>query len=106
MLEVNDQTFKKEVLESDKPVVVDCYADWCMPCKIYSSEFEEASKILENKVKFVKLNVDKAPATARKYEVMSIPTTLLFNKGELKGGIVGALSADDLAEWIKKKIGL
>jgi len=88
------------VLKSDKPVVVDFWAEWCGPCRMIAPALEEISGTLAGKVKIVKLNVDENPATAAKYGVMSIPTLMLFKNGELASRQVGAAPKQKLEQWI------
>jgi thioredoxin 1 len=95
-----DAEFDKEVLKSDKPVVVDFWAEWCGPCRMIAPALEEISGSLAGKVKIVKLNVDENPATAAKYGVMSIPTLMLFKNGELASRQVGAAPKQKLEQWI------
>jgi thioredoxin 1 len=97
---VSDAEFDKEVLKSDKPVVVDFWAEWCGPCRMIAPALEEISSTLAGKVKIVKLNVDENPATAAKYGVMSIPTLMLFKNGELASRQVGAAPKQKLEQWI------
>ncbi|HEX5845560.1 MAG TPA: thioredoxin [Rhodoplanes sp.] len=97
---ISDAEFDKEVLESDKPVVVDFWAEWCGPCRMIAPALEEISGSLAGKVKIVKLNVDENPATAAKYGVMSIPTLMLFKNGELASRQVGAAPKQKLEQWI------
>lgn len=104
MLVVDAENFKKEVLESNIPVVVDFFADWCPPCKLYAPIFEKTSTKFSGKVKFVKLNVDNAIDIAKEYGVMSIPTTILFKEGKVLGNFTGAIEDDELENWIKEKI--
>lgn len=89
MIVLNDNNFQKEVLESPVPVLVDFYADWCGPCQMAGPVLEELDKEMAGKVKFGKLNVDEAQATAAKYQVMSIPTVILFKDGQEAGRQVG-----------------
>jgi thioredoxin 1 len=98
--EIIDETFENDVIKSDKPVIVDFWAEWCGPCKMLGPRFEELSKEMTT-VKFCKVNVDDNQGTAEKYQIRSIPTLLMFNKGKLVGSIVGALSKDALKEKIK-----
>ena len=88
--EVNDASFGTTVLQSDRPVLVDFWADWCVPCHMVSPVVEEIAKDNEGRVKTVKLNVDDNPQTAMAYGVMSIPTLIVFNKGKERGRVVGA----------------
>jgi thioredoxin 1 len=97
---ISDAEFDKAVLKSDKPVVVDFWAEWCGPCRIIAPALEEISGSLAGKVKIVKLNVDENPATAAKYGVMSIPTLMLFKNGELASRQVGAAPKQKLEQWI------
>ncbi len=100
MLKVTDETFENEVLKSDKPVIVDFWAEWCGPCRILGPRFEELSKEMSN-IKFAKLNVDDNNETAGRYGIRSIPTMLIFKKGEVEGTIIGALPKDALKEKIE-----
>ena len=77
-----DQNFEEEVLKSELPVLVDFFAVWCGPCQMMAPVIEELAKELEKKVKIGKMNVDENPQTAEKYGIMSIPTLILFKKGE------------------------
>jgi thioredoxin 1 len=99
MEHVTDDDFESEVLKSEKPVIVDFWAEWCGPCRILGPRFEELSKEM-TKVKFVKLNVDENQGTAAEYGIRSIPTLLIFKDGEVAGNIVGALPK----EMLKAKI--
>lgn len=101
---VDGAGFKKEVLDNAIPVIVDFYADWCPPCKMYSPAFEKVSTKFEGRVKFVKVNVDNAIEVARTYEVMSIPSTILFISGKPAGTLVGAIAEADLESWITDRI--
>ena len=98
---VSDADFEAQVLKSDKPVVVDFWAEWCGPCRLIAPALEEiAAGSLNGKVKIVKLNVDENPATAAKYGIMSIPTLMLFKNGELASRQVGAAPKQKLEQWI------
>lgn len=98
MLNVTDENFESEVLQSDIPVIVDFFAEWCGPCKMMGPIFEEVGAKYEGKVKFVKLNVDEAKETAMKYGVMSIPTVITYKAGEVVETLVGLQDEDTLAE--------
>ena len=91
--QVNDGDFGSEVLRSPIPVLVDFYADWCGPCKIVAPTMEVLSKEYAGKVKLVKVNVDINQEVASKYDIMSIPTAMLFENGEVKDILVGAYPA-------------
>ena len=97
---VTDADFDEKVLKSDVPVLVDFWADWCMPCKMIAPIVEELSQEYDGKLGFAKLDVDSNPRTAMSYGVRSIPTLLIFDQGSPVDQIVGAVPKGTL----KKKI--
>ena len=96
VLELNDNIFEDEIKNSEVPYIVDFWAAWCGPCRIMSPVIEEIAEKNEGKIKVGKINVDENPNTAAKYSVMSIPTFILFEGGEPKKTIVGAMSKEKL----------
>lgn len=104
VLNVTSKDFEAEVLKSDLPVLVDFWAEWCGPCRMVGPIVEEIAEELKGKLKVVKVNVDDAQDLAGNYEVMSIPTLLLFKGGEPVEQMVGALPKDQLSEKINAKI--
>lgn len=87
---VTDATFEEEVLKSDKPVLVDFWAEWCGPCRQVAPILEELSKEYGDKLTIVKLNIDEQPNTTREYGIMQIPTMNVFKDGEVVKQIMGA----------------
>ena len=96
--------FDNEISNSNVPVLVDFWAEWCGPCKMLGPILEEISKDLKDKLQVVKVNLDENQDLAMKYSIRSIPTLLLFKEGELVDTKVGLLPKSDLVEWIGSKI--
>ncbi|MCC8418403.1 MAG: thioredoxin [Rickettsia endosymbiont of Glossina mortisans submortisans] len=101
---VTDNSFKKEVLESDLPVLVDFWAEWCGPCKMLTPIIDEISKELKGKVKVLKMNIDENPNIPSEYGIRSIPTIMLFKNGEQKDTKIGLQQKNSLLDWINKSI--
>ena len=102
VVEISDQSFDKEVIKSDKPVLVDLWAPWCGPCRMVAPVIEKLDEYYDGKVSFCKINVDDNPQTAAKYSVMSIPTLLLFINGQVEDTIIGAVPESTLKQKIDK----
>lgn len=98
VLEVTDANFQAEVLDSNVPVIVDFWAAWCGPCRMVGPIVEEIAKDQEGKVKVAKLNVDENRDVASKYGIMSIPTILLFENGNVSRQVVGAMPKTALVQ--------
>ena len=100
--EITDQTFEKEVIQAEKPVLVDLWAAWCGPCRLAAPVLEELSETYREKVLFVKLDVDKNSSSPSKYGVMSIPTTILFRGGQEVGRQVGFAGKQKFVDLLEK----
>ncbi|MAQ71520.1 MAG: thioredoxin [Alphaproteobacteria bacterium] len=100
--QVSDTEFEQEVLKSDKPVIVDFWAEWCGPCKAMSPLVDELSSEMSEKVKVVKVNIDENPEAPTKYGVRGIPTFMVFKDGAVKETKVGGMSKTQLTEWVEK----
>ncbi len=96
MKEISSREFAREVIESELPVLVDFFAEWCGPCRMLSPVMEQLAEEYEGKVKLVKLNVDQAPELASSYGINSIPALLYFKNGQVKGTSVGFVRKEDL----------
>jgi len=102
IIEFTDSNFEQEVLKSDKPCLVDFWAEWCGPCHMVGPIVEEIAKDYAEKLKVGKLNVDQNGQTAAKYGIMSIPSLLIFDQGKVVDQIVGAAPKKQFVERIDK----
>jgi len=104
-MELNEKKFNKEVLECEKPVLVDFWAPWCGPCKMLLPIIEDLEKDYKGKdIKIFKVNIDENPQIATKFHIMSIPTILIFEKGKVKKQLVGLQTKEALKKVIDKII--
>ena len=103
-LHFTDANFKKEVLESDLPVLVDFWAAWCAPCKMIAPHLEELAKEYAGKMKIGKVDVDANSKVATRYGVMSIPTIIFLKNGKVMNQLVGAVSRHDLKRKIEENL--
>jgi len=102
VLEVTDQNFEEEILNSELPALVDFWAEWCGPCRMVGPIVGELAEAYKGRVKIAKMNVDSSRETPGKYGIRSIPTLILFKKGEVAQTIVGAHPKSHIEEEIKK----
>ncbi len=101
VIEVTDQTFEAEVLQSDKPAIIDFWAEWCAPCRQISPIIKDLAEQYGDQVKIVKMDIDSSPATPGKYGVRAIPTILAFKGGEVVQQIQGLRPKGELEEMIQ-----
>ena len=104
VLEVTDQNFDEEVLQSEKPVLVDFWAAWCAPCRTLEPTVNQIAEEYSQRAKVVKLNVDDNTEISSKYNIRGIPTLLLFKGGEIKDQLVGATSKDNISRMIEAQL--
>lgn len=103
--QVSDSNFKSEVLESNVPVLVDFFAEWCGPCKAMAPALEQVAKEMEGKVKIVKIDVDQNPGVTQQFRIQAMPTLMIFKDGKVAATQVGALvQKKKLEDWIKASV--
>ena len=102
--EVSDSTFEKEVLQSDRPVLVDFWAAWCAPCRMLAPTVEAVAEKYSGNARVVKLNVDENPSVSQRYGIKGIPTLILFKGGKEEERVVGATSKDAISRMIDKHV--
>ncbi|MER0081518.1 thioredoxin [Corynebacterium sp. KPL2861] len=101
---VTTESFRSDVIEADKPVVVDFWAEWCGPCKKLSPILEEVADELDGEVTIAQVNVDEERNLGAMFQIMSIPNVLIFNNGEKVDEFVGLRSKDDIVAQVKKQL--
>ena len=101
---VTDAEFEEKVVKSDKPVLVDFWAEWCVPCKMIAPIVDELAEEMDGQMEFAKVDVDSSPITAVTYGIRSIPSILIFSGGKVQRQIVGAVGKGELTEALDKLI--
>ena len=101
---VTDDSFDKDVIKANSPVLVDFWAEWCGPCKVIAPALDELAKDLAGKVTVAKINIDENPGTPTKYGVRGIPTLMLFKNGQVAATKVGSLPKSKLYEWVQSQL--
>ncbi len=104
MQNVSDDSFEQDVLESNQPVIMDFWAEWCGPCKALTPILEEVAKTHSSKIKFTKMNVDDNQDTPAKYGIRGIPTLIIFKNGEVVATRVGGASKSQLEAFIDSHV--
>ncbi len=102
--DVSDSNFESDVLKSDKPVLVDFWAQWCAPCRMLAPTVEAVAQSFEGRASVVKLNVDDNPAVSQRYGIKGIPTLILFKNGKEEERVVGATSKEAISRMIDKHV--
>ena len=103
--ETSDSSFEQDVLQSERPVLVDFWAEWCAPCKALNPAVEAVALKYAERARVVKMNIDDNPQVAQRYGIRGLPTLILFKGGNVEDRIVGAISKDSIARLIDKHVG-
>ena len=101
VLTITDSNFENEVIKSDKPVIVDIYAEWCGPCKMMSPVIDSIAEELGDSVKVGKVNVDENVEIVEKFQIMSIPTIIIFKNGEMSSKFIGFTDKEEIINAVK-----
>ena len=104
LVDVSDSSFEKDVLQSDKPVLVDFWAPWCAPCRMLAPTMSAVAEKYDGTASVVKLNVDDNPSTSQRYGIKGIPTLILFKNGKEEERVVGATSKEAISRMIDKHV--
>jgi thioredoxin 1 len=102
VLQLSDASFEKDVIKSEQPVLVDFWAEWCMPCRFVGPVVEAIAKDYSGQIKVGKVNVDDNPFTASQYGINSIPTLMLFKSGKMVDTVIGAVPKEQIVKMINK----
>ena len=101
IVELSEDSFQREVLQAELPVLVDFYAPWCGPCKMIAPLLEQLAAEFQGRIKFTKLNVDEAPNLAGNYEISGVPTLVIFRGGKLADRMVGFRGTNAFKSWLQ-----
>ncbi|MGI4776355.1 MAG: thioredoxin [Janthinobacterium lividum] len=103
-MDITDSSFEHEVLNSELPVLIDFWAEWCAPCKMLTPTINELRENLKGKIKVVKINIDQNPETPSRFGIRSIPTMILFKDGQAIANKTGVLPKSSIEEWINSSL--
>ena len=104
IVHTNDDNFEQDVLNSDKAILVDFWAEWCGPCKMIAPLLDEAAEQYADRLTVAKLNIDENPNTPAKYQIRSIPTLMLFKDGAVRAQKLGAMPKKDLTDFLETNL--
>ena len=104
IVHISDESFEEEVLQSERPVLIDYWAEWCGPCKMIAPVLDEIANEYSDRLKVVKLNIDDNPQTPPKYGIRGIPTLMVFKNGQVEATKVGAVSKAQLTAFLDENL--
>ena len=104
IVHISDESFEEEVLQSERPVLIDYWAEWCGPCKMFAPVLDEIATEYSDRLKVVKLNIDDNPQTPPKYGIRGIPTLMVFKNGQVEATKVGAVSKAQLTAFLDENL--
>lgn len=104
LIQATDATFEQEVIKSNLPVLVDFWAPWCGPCLMVAPVIEQIAETYRDRLKVVKVNVDENPGVSARYQIMSIPTLILFKGGQPVDSVIGALPKNQLVNFLSRHL--
>jgi len=104
IVHISDESFEEEVLQSERPVLIDYWAEWCGPCKMIAPVLDEIANEYSDRLKVVKLNIDDNPQTPPKYGIRGIPTLMVFKNGQVEATKVGAVSKAQLTAFLDSSL--
>jgi thioredoxin 1 len=104
MMILDDTNFEAEIAKSQKPMVIDFWAEWCGPCQMLGPVMEKVAEEYKDKIAFAKVNVDASPLVSQKYEIAQIPTVMLFKEGKPASAFIGARPEDFVKAWLNENL--
>jgi thioredoxin 1 len=103
-INLNDQNFSQEIEKLEKPILVDFWTDWCLPCRIIGPILEKIAEELKEKIILVKVNLEESPKISQEYQIDQIPTVMLFKGGKPKSFFIGLQSEENIKKWLEENI--
>jgi len=103
-IDLNDQNFSQEIEKTEKPILVDFWAEWCLPCRLISPILEKIAEEFKEKIILAKVNLEESPKISQEYNIDQIPTVILFEKGKPKSFFVGMQPEENIKKWLEENL--